>query len=170
MAADPAAPPTNTGAAAPAESSDNNLLYTLLPFGAGQFQNKSYILGTVFLGAEAYALYFWYSKGQEASAFAATANKYLQENCPANGSNADCETYRVNSRNYTEQANKDSQMGLYGFLGLWVVGVAEAIINEPTPEPQGGRKKKTGRYAGITYSPTPDGHHFGLVGALYVCL
>ena len=57
-------------------------------------------------------------------------------------------------------------MGLYGFIGLWVVGVAEAMINEPTPEPKGGRKKKTGRYAG-QYTPTPDGHHFTLTAQQY---
>ena len=83
LAADPAAPPASAGEPA---GSGNNLFYTLLPFGAGQFQNNSYILGTVFLGAEAYALYFWYSKNQEANAFAATANKYLTENCPVDGS------------------------------------------------------------------------------------
>ncbi len=166
LAADPAAPVSN-GAGAQG-SSGNNLFYTLLPFGAGQFQNESYILGTVFLGAEAYALYFWYSKGQEATAFATNANKYLVENCSAADSDEEtCESYRVASQKYTDETNAKAKMGLYGFLGLWVVGVAEAILNEPSSEPKGGRKKKAGRYAGIQYSPTPEGHHFSLMGQSY---
>ncbi len=169
MAADPAAPPGAGGGGGSQGSTGNNLFYTLLPFGAGQFQNKSYILGTAFLGAEAYALYFWYSEGQKANAVAAEANKHFVENCSAAASNEDrCdEPYLKESRDYVTETNKKAQMGLYGFIGLWVVGVAEAIINEPTPQPRGGRQKKTGRYAGIQYSPTPDGHHFSLVGHQY---
>ncbi len=165
IAADPAAPASNAGSAE--NGGGRSMLYTILPFGAGQFQNESYILGTAFLGAEAFALYFWYSKGNEATAFAANATKYLTENCTGAESDEEaCEKYRVESQAYTDETNSKAQMGLYGFIGLWVVGVAEAIINEPAPQSKGGRKKK-GRYAGIHYSPTPDGHHFSLVGHEY---
>jgi hypothetical protein len=164
-AQDPAGPaPAGDGSGGDGGSSGNNLFISLLPFGAGQFQNGSIVLGLFFLGAEGAAIYYYMSKSKEADEFAATANTYIKENCQSEDSDEEtCQKFQADSTAYVSDLRKKSQMGIAGFVGLWVVGAAEAIINEPKPEPATKKKKKR-RYGGFAYTPTQDGHHFSLLG------
>lgn len=160
-APDPAAPPS---AGENGGSSGNNLFISLLPFGAGQFQNGSVVLGLFFLGAEGAAIYYYMKNTKDADAFAASANTYIKENCQSEDSDEEvCQKFQADSTAYVSDLRKKAQMGIAGFVGLWVVGAAEAIINEPKPEPA-TKKKKQRRYGGFAYTPTPDGHHFSLLG------
>lgn len=162
-APDPAAPAA--GPAGDKGGSGNNLFISLLPFGAGQFQNGSTFLGVFFLGAEGAGIYYYMTKTKEADAFAAAANTYIKDNCQTEDADTDaCAKYQTDSQTYVNGVRGKAQMGLYAFLGLWVAGAAESIINEPAPETKSKSKKKKRRYGGFSYTPTPEGHHFSLVG------
>lgn len=169
---EPGAPPVDAAPdpAAPAASGDsggsgNNLFISLLPFGAGQFQNGNTLLGVVFLGAEAAGIYYYMTKTKAADSFAAGANTYIKENCQTESADEEaCAKYQADSQAFVNGERSKAQMGLYAFLGLWVVGATESIINEPVPEAKSKSKRKKRRYGGFSYSPTTEGHHFSLVG------
>lgn len=145
---------------APADSSvkgDRNMFIALLPFGAGQFQNKSYLLGAAFLGAEAGALYYYKTKSDLANATADSSNKFLQANCssrPDPETDASCTKYLQDSKGFVDDANKTAQYALIGFGALWVLGALHAVLADP-PKASGtkSRKKpKKRRYSGFAGS------------------
>jgi hypothetical protein len=163
LAPDPAGADPGAAAAGGGGSSGSNMLITILPFGAGQFQNHAYLLGGAFLVAEAGALYYWQSKTAASSAAASQANAYVAANCDPNTASNDqltaCNSYVASSRAYVNGLTSQAQYGLIGFGALWVVGVAEAILDEPTPEElrqeksgKKKKKKKDRKYAGFAWN------------------
>ncbi len=120
--------------------SDNNILITLAPFGAGQFQNGSTTMGIVFLAAEAGSLIYWYmtlGQADELRAQAVAALAVLEKgetpNCTTEEDIRNCQIEYLNKANPAIGSLYDqASYGLYAFGGLWVAGVVEAMINEPS--------------------------------------
>lgn len=135
-----------------------NIMISLLPFGAGQFQNCNMLFGVVFAGAEAGALYLWYANKKDAEdttlAINARTTQYQNSETPHSTEEDEAEAkYRGEVAAYVANAQQTSNMGLYGFFALWALGVGEAIINAP-PGPASKKKKKRGakprKYSGFS--------------------
>lgn len=133
---DPYAPSTATylppdyrdQAAAPAaerSGGGGSALVALLPFGAGQFQNHEYLLGTVFLVGQAGALYEWYSQTAAASNAQTAATQVTAQD---GGTPTGADVAYVQQLNAAQ--TKDRQMATYGLIGfgaLWATSIAEAL-------------------------------------------
>ena len=151
------------------------MLIAILPFGAGQFQNGSFLLGVAFLGAEGYALYHFYSKTQAATKIIDDTNAYTGAQDKVKMSTeekASYETFLAGRRKYVADQQKSAQLGLIGFVGLWVLGAGEAILNDDSA-PVAAKKKepRKRRYSGFSYQLEPvvtplaqdaDGYGLGL--------
>jgi hypothetical protein len=130
---------------------DRNLLITLLPFGAGQFQNHNFILGLAFAAAEVGAIYFYYSNQDLADKTAADTNNYIAQNCPKNQLTPDqtdaCQDFATKRQKYVEGKQQMATMGMIGFAVLWAVGVGQAYLSEPKAPKK--KKKKRRLYGGF---------------------
>jgi hypothetical protein len=156
---DPAGPgpAPGEGASGGRSESGKSMLVTLLPFGAGQFQNKSYILGLAFAGAEAGALFYWYSSNKLADDTVAETNTYIQQRKGANGdqqlSQEDL-AFVAQRKKFVDDQRKKAQLGLVGFGGIWAVGVVQAMLYEPPPKKKSPKRR---RYSGFSYVPGGEG-------------
>ncbi len=130
-----------------------SMLTSLLPFGAGQFQNNDDLIGLVFLGAESAALGYsiWklveYFQGREEAQEeinnigSKTRNQlsidhpqYSDEQIESEVSAAQkYYAYGPNGKSgmraKIEKAHLNAQYGLYAFGGLWAIGVIHAMMN-----------------------------------------
>jgi len=138
-----------------------NILISLLPFGAGQFQADKNILGGAFLAAEAFALYWYWQNKNDADQAILDAQTFFERD---DVTDAEKEQFESETASYVSSKRSQQDMGLYGFVGLWAAGVGEAILNAPTPP----RKQKTSRRKSrrflSDYTPTEDINqpHLGL--------
>jgi hypothetical protein len=127
-----------------------NYFVAVLPFGAGQFQNRNVLMGIGFFGAEVGSLYYYYSKSKSAKNSENTL-KTLKEEKAANGEELteDDQIFVQESEAYINNLKKNSSYGLYGFGALWVIGAIEAIVNDPISSAAGQapmRGPRPGRY------------------------
>jgi hypothetical protein len=133
------------------------MLVSLLPFGAGQFQNNRLILGLLFLGAEAGSLFYWKTKTDDADATVRETNQYLAENCTSESLSEDdqaaCDKFQKDRQTYVNNSRDNANYGLYGFFGIWGIGSLHALTDEPVAEEpeevKKGSKKKPRRYRGF---------------------
>lgn len=109
----------------------------LLPFGVPQFMRGDYLMGAIVGGVQAGALYFWFSRKQQATDFEAEARTNVDT--ILNDPNASAEQRQTNAQEYATQANatisdlkSESQMGLIGFGVAWGAGAVEAFLNTPS--------------------------------------
>ncbi len=119
--------------------SSSNIMITLLPFGAGQFQNGHTTMGSIFLASEAGALIYWYLQKQQADSFyeEARTNRDIigkggQEGCTTPQQIEECQiTYLAKVQPTIDAEYNKAAYALWGFGALWVAGVIEAMVNEP---------------------------------------
>jgi len=141
------------------------MLIAILPFGAGQFQNESYLLGGLFLAAEAGALFLYFNKNSSADATVEETNKYITAaktqygNDLENMSPEDRDLYNkfiADRQKFVADSRKQAQMFIAAFAGLWVIGAVQAVMDDgPAPEPK--KKKKARKYGGFAYDPAGRG-------------
>jgi hypothetical protein len=143
------------------------MLITVLPFGAGQFQNKSYILGLAFAGAEAGALFYWYSSNKLADDTVAETNTYIQQKKGPNGDQQLTQedlTFVANRKKFVDDQRKKAQLGIAGFVGIWAIGVVQATLDDPPPKKKSPKRRK---YSGFAYVPGGEGKaHYHLLDEL----
>lgn len=106
----------------------------LLPLGIPQFMRGDYFFGTLVGGAQAGALYFWFTQKQQAEDFELQARAAVET--IRSNSEATPEQRAENEKTYLDQANPiiadlqaKSNYGLIGFFVLWGGGAAEAFLN-----------------------------------------
>lgn len=134
--------------------SHNNYFIALLPFGAGQFQNRSIAAGILFFAAEAGALGFYYMQDKDAKETAAELNAFIQEKAD-NGDEltVEDETYINDTKAYVTNTRNKSKYGLYGFGAAWIAGIVEAIINDPLANAsRQSRRRSPNRYGLIDHT------------------
>ena len=153
--------PNSGGAERPDSESggDSNTLITILPFGAGQFQNGATMLGIGFLVGQLGALYYWNSKNSVAESTAAETNKITgtaDTSQMSDEEQAQFATFVAERIAYVEDQRSKAQLGLFGFLGLWGLGVIEAMVNEPAPKKNKVRKRR--KYGGLDSLGSPQYH------------
>ncbi len=124
----------------------------ILPFGAGQFQNQSYLKGTLLLGAEVGALYFWKANTDAAD----QATKQLDtdsadfDNQIVSSTDPATKTYYQNQKaarqtelqDYIKTSNNNAMMSLGAFGGFYLIGVVDAFIFMSDGPPPVKKKKR----------------------------
>lgn len=124
-------------------SGGNSTLIALLPFGAGQFQNKNYILGLAFAAAEGGALFLWYDSNNKANQVAAEAQQVANaDSSQFEGGEEAQQQFIATAQSYINKMNSQAKLGLMAFGALWAAGVAEAFINMPSPKSTKKSKRK----------------------------
>ncbi len=112
-----------------------NPVVVATPFGAGQFQNRSYLLGTAFLLSESAVLAYGIQKNLEAEKQLNDAKSYSQANCQAADiSEEERSACQAELRTRQVSINNTKVLARYGFIGfglLWAGGVTQAIIYDP---------------------------------------
>jgi hypothetical protein len=184
---DPVAPAPAAPAAAPAPApaaggaspegggkksgggNDRNIFITLLPFGAGQFQNHNFVLGLVFAAAEAGAIYVYYSNQDLADKTVQDTNNYIAQNCPKDNLSPEqkdaCQDFASKRQKYVDGKQQLATTGLIGFGVLWVVGAAQAYLSGPKASPKKRRKKRR-PYGGFSENVIRHEGEYNLVDAL----
>lgn len=158
------------------KSSQKNYLIALLPFGAGQLQNKSYFKAAFFLVAEGTALTFFYINYQASQTGAAETQKAIQarvNNRDPNARREDLDVYdtqtedlKKKGQDYVNTTYQNSMYSLYAFGAAWGIGVIDAIIDDP---PSSNKKKRKRRVGGLTLLSQPySGMQLGFEQPLYV--
>jgi hypothetical protein len=139
----------------------------LLPFGAGQFYNGSFMLGLLFAGAEAGGIYVYMSKTKSANDAAAATNAYIAANKDNSVIQDDeeerlkYEKFIADSKKYVEGERKSATMGMIAFGALWGIGVVESILNG---KPKKKKKKKKRKYSPFgLYGPAEDDQYYSLL-------
>ncbi|MEZ4743873.1 MAG: hypothetical protein R3B45_15750 [Bdellovibrionota bacterium] len=138
----------------PNKNEKKSLIVSLLPFGAGQFQNNSYILGSTFALLEVGAIYYFLDSSkkadQEVDATNSEIDKRLLEESTLSGD--DKVNYQKETEDYATQAEDEinslrqqAQIGIAAFAGLWVIGALEAVLNTPKYEAAKPTKKRRKR-------------------------
>ncbi len=147
-------------------SSKKSMFIAFLPLGAGQFQNGSYLLGTVFAALEVGNVGYWYySKNKEADNFVSGVNTELATRDAEREANKDVwtpealdqydqetERYRVDSKTF-ENKKRGEWLSLQTIgisLAIHAVGVVEAIMSFDD-KPGGKKGKKKSRVGGGKY-------------------
>ncbi len=153
-------PAERAPASAKASDSKNNLLITLLPFGAGQFQNGSYLLGTAFLAGEVYAIYSYLSIQPR------VAKDTKDRNAFVNDKNDKGEEFSDDDKSYVAKADRSIKMNKQniqyaqiGFGALWAVGVVQALVAErylPAQNAKDKKARKQRKYGGFSYVVPDD--------------
>jgi hypothetical protein len=146
---DPAGPPPSEKS----RKSDKSMLVAVLPFGIGQFQNKSQLLGAAFGVAEVGALLYAYKNDQDAKRIRADMHAYVEQARAARGGQLsnDDRAIIAGHQAFIERANRRAQLSLLGFGVLWAASAIEAVLHEPPP------KKKRRKPVGFANVPGDDG-------------
>lgn len=101
----------------------------LLPLGAGQFYNRDYLLGGVFMAGQVGCGIGWFLRYQESQRFLAEANNSIQaSSTDPDVTQEDLERYRVESAAYVDSVETESYIWLGAALGLWAVSSVQAIV------------------------------------------
>jgi hypothetical protein len=121
-------------------SSSPSIAVTLLPFGAGQFQNEHYFTGSFFALAEIGSLYYFFSKGAAAAKIANDTNSEIDrriaieetlEGDAKTTSQAETDAFASSQEDKVSASDSQSQLGIVAFGSLWAIGIIEALINRP---------------------------------------
>ncbi len=120
-------------------------LVALLPLGAGQFQNQSYLLGTGFALGELGALGYAYLASQDA---AQAMNNLAVANQRDDLSDDQKSEYEGSINQYVSGKKQEQLIAFGTFALLWITGSTEAILNFhsslPPPRIQKNRRRSLG--------------------------
>lgn len=137
----------------------------ILPFGAGQFYNKSYLKGILFLGAEAGALWFWYDNYNQGNIESKKAQQDIDQlNSQKTDPSADTTAIDAaiakrqdDSKKYLSQTDQNAMLSLICFGGFHVLGVIDAFVFDDAPK-KSLKKKKKARRSGFSFNLDRNPH------------
>lgn len=137
----------------PAKSSRSRLsFWHFLPFGAGQFYNGSYWIGSGFALAETYTLYKYMDLDSQISERQGL-DAQVRDN-PGIGEERK-EEFFLQNKSFISRLKKDQSLHLALFAGLWVGGVVDAVLRAPAPTQASSSKQK-----GLALSPRDSSTRF----------
>lgn len=135
-----------------------NHFITILPLGAGQFQNSSPVLGSLVAAAQIGAVTYWYINYQDAQKTIKDTNAFSEQRLKEEQTitdptaltqhQADTDQYVTDSNAYIDGANQKANIGLIGLAVVYAAGVTEAFINEPAVVKP---KRKSRRSRGFSF-------------------
>ena len=133
------------------KTKDKNLLWTLGPFGSGQFQNDQILAGTVLAAAQIGALIAWQTYDAQANDLISETNAVLAERQEIAQSvssdqidayNAETQAFRTGRQTDASALQANAQNAIIAFGGLWIGGAIFAIMFDGEPEQPKRRRFK----------------------------
>lgn len=127
-----------------------------MPFGLGQFHNESYLLGTAIALGQVYSLY-QYSYLDTQIAEERDQNQQVADN--PNILQAEKDQFLLDNGDYIAGLTKDKNAAGAAFVGLYIAGVAQALIFAPRYSDAGPETSKKYRRKSMTtaWIPTDSG-------------
>lgn len=103
---------------------------SFLPFGVGQFAQGKTVVGAVFAASQAGMLFLHLDRKKQIDLSNSDATQTINE-VQASGQPADQETldYLTANENYVKKTQQEANLALFGFLGLYALGVVDAIFD-----------------------------------------
>jgi len=103
---------------------------TYLPLGAGQFQNDSFIFGSLVSGAQIAGVYFFFESQNQAKLYQDAISQLQVNLADENNQNKEGTAQQIKAyRNYVNEQNQLKTICLSMAVGSWIVGAIEANIN-----------------------------------------
>lgn len=107
-------------------------LLMFLPFGAGQFQNRDYIKGSILAFLQTvYFPYRYAELNRQADREAVQTNNYIVWAGGAQNLNDEQKIYVSNSRAWEAQRRKEAHLQTQLWLVTYLIGIVDAALNEP---------------------------------------
>jgi hypothetical protein len=124
-----AAGTTGTEASAAKAGSDYSFS-SFLPFGIGQFAQGKTIVGATLAASQAGMLFLYLDRKKQIDLSNSDAAATIAE-VDASGAAADQETldYLTANENYVTKTQQEANLALIGFVGLYAIGVIDAIFD-----------------------------------------
>jgi len=116
------------------------VVFALMPFGAGQFYNGKFLMGTAFAAAQGGSLFFWFDANRKASQATANARAVLSPDFTDLNEDEKAQ-FREQSAAYIKGQRQNGMFGLIGFGSLWGLSTLEAIFNPPPPPAPRNRRR-----------------------------
>lgn len=142
------------GRAKKTSASAQNPLIKFLPFGAGQYQNKNYILGGAFTAAQGGALVLYFmNSSSSAKAQTNFAQAIANRDAVTDSTSADYSFYDQQANEqatYGKKSDQNATLCLIGFFATWATSTIEAAIDAPSASGK-GHKKTRGRRRGLAF-------------------
>lgn len=131
-----------------------NPVIKFLPFGAGQYQRGSYMLGGLFTAAQGGALILYAMNSSNAAAAAsnyAKAAASYEEAIQSNDNDAidHYESEMTKQKTYGQSSDQNATLCLIGFAAAWAASTIEASINVPTKKSK--KRKSRSRRKGLAF-------------------
>lgn len=138
-----------------------------LPFGVGQFKNKSYPLGAAFASLQAFSLYYYYNNNSKAKQLLQDGDNFLNQRLVQENqlSGAEKEAYAKETNEFYEKFDSQYQdsrsqayNGLIYFTLIWATSSIESIFNASYIEkkPPISETPKTSSSIRLSHRFTPD--------------
>lgn len=140
---DPAEPATSSQGSRRAPSAPRKrFLFTIAPFGGGQFQNRDYIMGSALAAGELFAFANYLILTKKADAKVREANNHIAAKGGVSNFNDDDKQYIKKSDAWVKSTRKQADLQLKIFFALWGAGVIDAFTNDPPPETKSKTPKR----------------------------
>ena len=133
-----------------ASAGARNPVIKFLPFGAGQYQNRNYLLGGAFTAAQGGALALYFINSSAAATAKINYNKYItaRDSSTASGEQEYNDAEANKQMAFAKSSNQNATLCLLGFGAAWVTSTIEASINAPSSK---SKKKSRGRRRGMAF-------------------
>lgn len=123
-----------------------SLALAIMPFGVGQFQNGDMLLGTLFAGAQAGSIAYYFIANSEADATVDQTNQELADR--SNQANTAEEQkqlrqFEEDRKSYVDSKRQEGNLALVAFGALWAAGAVEAVLSMPKPAAKPRRRSQT---------------------------
>jgi hypothetical protein len=139
--------------------------WNFLPFGAGQFMQNKKITGTVLAATQAGALMLYFDRLQQVRTANDDAAAVINGVDPA-AADASVFEFLNNNEKFVRQAQRESQLFLFGFIGLYTLGVVDAVFDpletlrfKPSQKKNPSKKRSRNSHADdleLTEASAPD--------------
>ncbi|SMF62162.1 tetratricopeptide repeat protein [Pseudobacteriovorax antillogorgiicola] len=127
------------------EPASSGGIMTFLPFGLGQFSQGKTLLGAGLAAGQALGILLFFERNSAADAADAEALQVIDEQeASSSFSDEEFNAYLDANEQFVIAAREEAQTGLFLFLGLYGVGVAEAVLNPPREPARGRRGRRRG--------------------------
>ncbi len=134
-----------------ASAGSRNPVIKFLPFGAGQYQNRNYLLGGAFTAAQGGALALYFINSSNAASAKINYNKYITARDSTSPASAEFEYNEAEAnkqKTFAKSSDQNATLGLLAFGAVWVTSTIEASINAPSSK---SKKKSRGRRRGMAF-------------------
>lgn len=135
-------------------------LVMLLPFGAGQFQNRDYIKGSILAFLQAvYFPYRYAELNRQADQEAVQTNNYIVSRGGSPNLSDDDKVYVSKSRAFVNHQRKEALLQTQLWLFTYLIGIVDAALNDPpASHSDASHDSDAATFANTKHSQLSDNH------------